>query len=126
VQFIRDHYAPKFPELEQLVAEPSLYIRSVRVLANHEVSVSLYLFYGNLIIFVQDPTKVDLAGVLPSAVVMSVLVTATTTAGQPLSEHSWAMVQQACDLADHLEEVRKKVCIHSFVLLPVIDQPFPR
>ena len=38
-QFIRDHYAPKFPELEQLVPEPSLYIRSVRVLANHEVCV---------------------------------------------------------------------------------------
>lgn len=36
-QFIRDHYAPKFPELEQLVADPAMYIRSVRVLANHEV-----------------------------------------------------------------------------------------
>lgn len=36
-QFIRDHYAPKFPELEQLVADPAMYIRSVRVLANHDV-----------------------------------------------------------------------------------------
>jgi hypothetical protein len=36
-QFIRDHYAPKFPELEQLVADPAMFIRSVRVLANHEV-----------------------------------------------------------------------------------------
>ena len=36
-QFIRDHYAPKFPELEQLVADPTMYIRSVRILANHEV-----------------------------------------------------------------------------------------
>lgn len=36
-QFIRDHYAPKFPELEQLVTDPAMYIRSVRVLSNNEV-----------------------------------------------------------------------------------------
>ncbi|GLB33641.1 putative nop domain-containing protein [Lyophyllum shimeji] len=49
-KFIRDHYAPKFPELEQLVSDPTMFIRSVRVLGNHE-----------------DPTKVDLAGILPPA-----------------------------------------------------------
>ena len=37
-QFIRDHYAPKFPELEQLVEDPTKYIRAVRALANHEVN----------------------------------------------------------------------------------------
>jgi U4/U6 small nuclear ribonucleoprotein PRP31 len=37
LQFIRDHYAPKFPELEQLVVDPAMFIRSVRVLGNHEV-----------------------------------------------------------------------------------------
>ena len=36
-QFIRDHYAPKFPELEQLIIDSGVYIRTVRVLANHEV-----------------------------------------------------------------------------------------
>jgi len=36
-QFIRDHYAPKFPELEQLIVDSGMYIRTVRVLANHEV-----------------------------------------------------------------------------------------
>lgn len=36
-QFIRDHYAPKFPELEQLVGDPAMYIRSVRALGNAEV-----------------------------------------------------------------------------------------
>ena len=39
-QFIRDHYAPKFPELEQLVTDPVMYIRSVRTLGNHEVCIS--------------------------------------------------------------------------------------
>jgi U4/U6 small nuclear ribonucleoprotein PRP31 len=107
-QFIRDHYAPKFPELEQLVPEPSLYIRSVRVLANHEVRVSSTTL-GGVSILVQDPTKVDLAGVLPPAVIMSVLVTATTTSGQVLSEQAWAVIERACDLADRLEEARKKV-----------------
>ncbi|KAH7931391.1 Nop domain-containing protein [Leucogyrophana mollusca] len=94
-KFIRDHYAPKFPELEQLIADPALYIRSVRVLANHE-----------------DPTKVELAGILPAAVIMSVLVTATTTSGQPLSEAQWAAVERACDLADRLEEARKKIFMY--------------
>ncbi|KAI9066364.1 Nop domain-containing protein [Trametes sanguinea] len=91
-KFIRDHYAPKFPELEQLVADPQMYIRSVRALGNSE-----------------DPTKVNLQGVLPPAIIMSVLVTATTTAGQPLPDAEWKAVERACDLADRLEEVRKKI-----------------
>ena len=69
-----------------------MYIRSVRALGKPE-----------------DPTKVDLQGILPPAIIMSVLVTATTTAGQQLSEAEWQAVQRACDLADRLEEARKKV-----------------
>ncbi|KAH9947310.1 Nop domain-containing protein [Amylocystis lapponica] len=94
-KFIRDHYAPKFPELEQLVGDPAMYIRSVRALGNSE-----------------DPTKVDLAGILPPAIIMSVLVTATTTSGQSLSQAEWQTVQQACDLADRLEEARKKIFMY--------------
>ncbi|KAG1832971.1 hypothetical protein EV424DRAFT_1366489 [Suillus variegatus] len=94
-KFIRDHYAAKFPELEQLVPEPAQYVRAVRVLANTE-----------------DPTKADLAGVLPPAVVMSVLITATTTSGQTLTDAQWAAVEKACDLADKLEEARKKIFMY--------------
>ena len=54
-------------------------------------------------------TKVDLAGVLPPAIIMSVLVTATTTPGKQLSDPEWAVVERACDLADRLEDARKKV-----------------
>lgn len=57
----------------------------------------------------QDPTKVNLQGILPAAVIMSVLVTATTTSGQKLPDAEWAAVERACDLADRLEEARKKV-----------------
>ncbi|KAJ7276225.1 hypothetical protein B0H12DRAFT_1174574 [Mycena haematopus] len=94
-KFIRDHYAPKFPELEQLVVDPAMYIRSVRALANEE-----------------DPTKVELSGILPAAIIMSVVVTATTSSGKPLSEAEWTAVQRACDLADRLEEARKKIFMY--------------
>ncbi|PPQ65231.1 hypothetical protein CVT26_000208 [Gymnopilus dilepis] len=94
-QFIRDHYASRFPELEQLVTDPTMYIRSVRALANSE-----------------DLTKVNLQGVLPPAVVMSVVVTATTTPGKPLSPAKWAAVERACNLADRLEEARKKIFMY--------------
>jgi U4/U6 small nuclear ribonucleoprotein PRP31 len=33
-QFIRDHYAKRFPELEQLVGDPVMYIKAVRALGN--------------------------------------------------------------------------------------------
>ncbi|KAF8558986.1 Nop domain-containing protein [Imleria badia] len=94
-KFIRDHYAPKFPELEQLIQDPTQYIRAVRILANNE-----------------DPTKVDLTGVLPAAVIMSVLITATTSSGQPLSDVRWNAVERACDLADRLEETRKTIFMY--------------
>ncbi|EIW82217.1 Nop domain-containing protein [Coniophora puteana RWD-64-598 SS2] len=94
-KFIRDHYALKFPELEQLVADPAMYIKAVRALANSE-----------------DPTKVDLSNVLPGAVVMSVLITATTTAGKPLPNSQWLAVERACNLADRLEEARKKIFMY--------------
>ncbi|KZV63839.1 Nop domain-containing protein [Peniophora sp. CONT] len=94
-KFIRDHYATKFPELEQLVEDPNMYIKAVRALANEE-----------------DPTKADLASVLPGPVVMSVLMTSTTTSGVPLSDAEWAAVQRACDLADQLEEARRKIFMY--------------
>ncbi|KAF5370129.1 hypothetical protein D9758_001208 [Tetrapyrgos nigripes] len=92
ILFIRDHYAPRFPELEQLVTDPSMFIRAVRALGNAE-----------------DLTKVDLTGVLPPAIIMSVVVTATTTSGRKLSDAEFAAVQRASDLADRLEEARRKV-----------------
>ncbi|PPQ77307.1 hypothetical protein CVT25_010888 [Psilocybe cyanescens] len=94
-KFIRDHYAPRFPELEQLVTDPGMYIRSVRALANSE-----------------ELAKVNLSGVLPPAIIMSVVVTSTTTSGKPLSDAEWSAVQRACDLADRLEEARKKIFMY--------------
>ena len=52
-----------------------------------------------------------MTGILPPAVIMSVVVTATTTSGKQLPDKDWAAIQRACDLADRLEEARKKVHI---------------
>jgi U4/U6 small nuclear ribonucleoprotein PRP31 len=73
-----------------------------------------------LTINLQDPTKADLAGVLPPAVVMSVLITATTTSGQTLTDAQWSAVEKACDLADKLEEARKKASECFFCVINVV------
>lgn len=96
-KFIRDHYSARFPELEQLVSDPQMYIRSVRALSNNE-----------------DLTKVPLTGILPSAIIMSVVITASTSSGKLLPDPDWSAVQRACDLADNLEEARKKVPLSLF------------
>lgn len=72
------------------------------------LSTPRYLSPSN--VSTQDLTKVDLAGVLPPAIIMSVVVTATTTSGRQLKDAEWKAINRACDLADHLEEARKKVC----------------
>lgn len=66
---MRDHYRVRFPELESLVHHPVDYARVVAAIGNES-----------------DITNVDLDGVLPSATIMVVSVTASTTAGQPLPE----------------------------------------
>jgi len=94
-KFIRDHYSPRFPELEQLVTDPVMYIKAVRALANAD-----------------DLTKVELSGILPPAIIMSMVVTATTTSGTKLSAASWQAIEKACHLADRLEEARKKIFMY--------------
>lgn len=42
-KFIRDHYSPKFPELETLILNPWEFVRAVQALGNEEVRVSSLL-----------------------------------------------------------------------------------
>lgn len=65
--FICDKYRLKFPELESLIQHPIAYAKVVQVIGNE-----------------MDLTKVNLDGILPSAIIMVVTVTASTTAGKPL------------------------------------------
>lgn len=37
VQFVKDHYAPRFPELDSIVANPIDYCKAVQAIGNPEV-----------------------------------------------------------------------------------------
>ncbi|KAJ9554537.1 hypothetical protein OSB04_018582 [Centaurea solstitialis] len=90
--FVRDKYRLKFPELESVVHHPIDYECVVKKIGN-EV----------------DLTLVDLAGLLPSAVIMVISVTASTTSGKPLPEDVLQKTIEACDRALTLDAAKKKV-----------------
>lgn len=90
--FIRDKYRLKFPELESLVHHPIDYARVVKKIGNE-----------------MDVTLVDLEGLLPSAIIMVVSVTASTTSGKPLPEEILQKTIEACDRALSLDTAKKKV-----------------
>lgn len=90
-KFIRDHYEPRFPELEQLILNPLDYARTVKAIGNET-----------------DIAKVDLS-FLPSATVMVISVTQSTTNGKPLPEEELGMTIEACDMAYALDDARRKV-----------------
>ena len=88
-----------------------MYIKAVRGLGNCDVRScnTCLLAVHPLITILQDLTKVDLQGILPPAIIMSVVVTATTTSGAKLTDAQWKAIERACNLADRLEEARKTV-----------------
>jgi U4/U6 small nuclear ribonucleoprotein PRP31 len=58
-----------------------------------------------------DITKVNLHDILPSATVMVVVVTGTTTEGRELTDAEWKACEEACDLAFELEKAKATVRI---------------
>ena len=82
----------KFPELESLIPSKLDYICTVRRIGNE-----------------MDMTLVDLTDILPSASVMIVSVTGSTTSGQPLSETELHECFQGCDEIIFLEEQKSKL-----------------
>mmetsp|Transcript_40392 Transcript_40392/g.67502 ORF Transcript_40392/g.67502 Transcript_40392/m.67502 type:complete len:459 (-) Transcript_40392:216-1592(-) len=91
-KYIRDRYAAKFPELESLVLNPLDYGRIVKQIGNE-----------------MDMTLVDLQGLLPSATIMVVSVTGSTTNGKPLPDNILANVLEACDEILALDASRKQI-----------------
>lgn len=79
-KFIRDLYAKKFPELESLILNPVDYARVVRAIGNE-----------------MDMTMVNLEELLPSATIMVLSVTGSTTNGKPLAEDELRRVFEGCD-----------------------------
>ncbi|TPX54170.1 hypothetical protein SeMB42_g00406 [Synchytrium endobioticum] len=91
-KFIRDKYAPKFPELETLIVNPLDYVKTVKAIGNE-----------------MDLTQIDLRSFLPTATVMVITVTATTSNGKPLLEDQLAVVLQACEMVTELEAGKRKI-----------------
>lgn len=54
-------------------------------------------------------TEVDLTGILPSATIMVVTVTASTTIGTPLPEDQLAAVIESCEQVLSLSENKQKM-----------------
>ncbi|KAI9484977.1 hypothetical protein BDB00DRAFT_852443 [Zychaea mexicana] len=91
-KYIRDHYASRFPELESLILNPMDYARTVKAIGNSD-----------------NINTNELRPILPSATIMVISVTATTTAGKPLSPTGWKNTEEACDLAFALDAAKRKI-----------------
>ncbi|PWN54308.1 Nop domain-containing protein [Violaceomyces palustris] len=91
-KFIRDHYSPRFPELESLILNPWEFVQAVQALGNDE-----------------DLSRAKLEGILPHGIVVVISMTASTTEGKPLDKETWDRVQEACDLVFELEGIRRKI-----------------
>lgn len=91
-KFIRDHYAPRFPELEQLIADPWTYIAAVNGIGNAD-----------------DLTKCPMPPTLPQATILSITLTATSTRGRKLTPVEWRTVQKATEVAGQLRTARETI-----------------
>eukprot|EP00804_Cyclotella_cryptica_P023612 CCRYP_011943-RA/>CCRYP_011943-RA protein AED:0.04 eAED:0.04 QI:1992/1/1/1/1/1/2/80/501 len=91
-------YNPKFPELEELLADPFQYRAAVGIIAN-EMDVTL----------VND----RLNEVLSSNQIITISVAGSTTSGRPLTPSEWDDVHRTCLYLDELRSVRDDVA--SFV-----------
>lgn len=89
-KFIRDHYAIRFPELEQVIAEPWEYINAVRSLGN-----------------AKDLTKPETP--LSGKHVLGVSMTASISRGRMLEPKEWEVIDKACDVAFELRSAREKI-----------------
>jgi U4/U6 small nuclear ribonucleoprotein PRP31 len=90
--YIKDKYKKKFPELESLVPHPIDYARVVQKIANE-----------------MDIMRVDLESVLPSATIMVVTVTGSTTDGKELSDADLELTLEACERLLKLDNDKTKL-----------------
>ena len=89
---IKDEYARRFPELDSLIPNPLDYARVV-------------LRLGNEI----DMGEVDLTGIIPSATIMVVTVTASTTIGTVLPDATLQAVTANCEQVLQLSDNKQSM-----------------
>lgn len=95
--FVSNIYGKKFPELDQLVPGKLDYLKVVERIGNQV-----------------DMTKVDLTDILPSATVMVVTVTGSTTSGEMLSESNMKDCIKGCNEVNEL-------MVHRSMLLSYVE-----
>ena len=88
-RFVSEVYSKKFPELESLIPNKTDYVKTVERIGNE-----------------MDMTLIDLNDLLPSATVMVVSVTGSTTAGQPLPPSALDDCNKGCAEIQKLEQER--------------------
>ncbi|VDN30672.1 unnamed protein product, partial [Cylicostephanus goldi] len=99
-KFVRDKYEKRFPELETLVPNPLEYLAAVKLLGNE--------------INTKGQNKELLSQILAPATCIVVSVTASTTQGKSLEPEELNAVREACDLAEKLHTVLKRVVLYMF------------
>ncbi|KAK9880076.1 hypothetical protein WA026_008587 [Henosepilachna vigintioctopunctata] len=93
-KFVRDKYQKRFPELDSLVISPLEYIRTVKELGN-DVD--------------QAKNNETLHQFLTQATIMVVSVTASTTQGILLSQFEKKQIDEACDMAIDLNNIKLRI-----------------
>jgi U4/U6 small nuclear ribonucleoprotein PRP31 len=93
-KFVRDIYATKLQELEQLVQNPLDYAQVVKIIGN-ETDMTL--------------VENELLGLIPQTTILTISVTATTTVGKPLPPDELKRAFDGCDAIIELEEGKRNV-----------------
>ena len=93
-QYVKEKYSKRFPELESLIPTSLEYMMAVRELGNDLSRVK---------------SNDALASFLTQATIMILSVTASTTAGKPLSQCDLDSLLEACDMAIQLNNSKVKI-----------------
>ncbi|XP_044750716.1 U4/U6 small nuclear ribonucleoprotein Prp31 [Coccinella septempunctata] len=93
-KFVRDKYQKRFPELDSLVVSPLEYVRTVKELGND---------------LDQAKNNEILLQFLTQATIMVVSVTASTTQGTLLTDVEKKQIDEACDMAVELNNIKLKI-----------------
>lgn len=93
-KFVKDKYQKRFPELDSLVVVPLEYVRTVKELGND---------------LDQAKNNETLQQFLTQATIMVVSVTASTTQGTFLTEQEKVQIDEACDMAIELNDLKLQI-----------------
>ena len=93
-KYIRDKYSKRFPELESLVLVAMDYVKTVLVLGNRVEKAK---------------NNEELHKFLTTATIMIVSVSASTTQGSDLNEKELELINEACNVAIKLDDIKTNI-----------------